>query len=247
MKENDLNKVNREGRLDVANQPTSERSYWHLKKPEYAIIACVNDSKNEKKIKQKFEQDPRALHLEYGGDEKKLQKEGVIFEKEDWYISPIDDRKKYSRSYHACTGIAIVGKEKKTGKNISLMTHEAGYDKDFWRILKTKLIDFRNRAEAGTIDAILFGGSVDAIENEDNLVVLNDSYESYKKEMKDLSKNVSELMGFDPTIITKENNAGLLMLSQSFYLDTQKRNFYIFKPLADTVNKNTHIPHQMKG
>src|SRR3989344_7468206 len=106
----------------------------HLNKGIKPIFACVvgrsdkfGDKDFTKKMAdyvrataKKFVEIPGKVHdVEYLGREQFLQTDSARC-----VISQIDDLDKFSGGFFECTGLVVCGIDKKTGKNVSFLSHQ---------------------------------------------------------------------------------------------------------------------------
>jgi hypothetical protein len=164
-----------------------------------------------------------------------------VFEVGLHFISCTDERNKFSRGYKNCVGLIVVGRSKTTGKEISFMTHQdSSYGdqkedrSDFDAVLNKSLVNILNDTEQGSIDAVVFGGSVPEI---------ND----YNRVIRKISQELTERLGFEPIILTGPGGSigdGLepkVAPTTEAYFDTQKRIVYILR--SQVPDKNRDKPY----
>lgn len=138
------------------NIPTHES---HLKKGVKPIVACLGTMKDfgleeRNKILNHFETTTNNAH---NVDFKRSIK-GAISQPDR------DSDDKFSEGIYDCTALVVAGTEKGTGRQISLMTHQDPKEflitgvQGFKDRLSTRLAEFKNKCEEGTVDAVLVGG-----------------------------------------------------------------------------------------
>ena len=138
--------------------PESEKIIYkpeHLREGVPAIMACVGtpDEFRENPGAEKFAfyEDvfdvPGADNVDYHGRPAFLARQNFKNGgRESYVISPVDNLDKFSRSFKNCTGIVVAGYDKKTGENISFLSHEdPGYFLDQETNRSNFVSDFRQR------------------------------------------------------------------------------------------------------
>lgn len=148
---------------------------------------------------------------------------------ETYVISTCSPQDKFSKDFYNCTGIIMVGKDKKSKKQLSIMTHQ-----DPEKFLTTKKDDFiddlsigieniKDHTEQGSIDVIILGGHNNLKEYEQSLVLLN--------------KVITEKLNIEPTVIAGPDLRGG---PTHAYFNTQKRRLYLIRqaPREDSTNYN---------
>jgi hypothetical protein len=120
----------------------------HLNEEIRPIIACIGklaDFYDEnggvvEKIFKRPEDDDTIENVDYYGDHESLNNKNYKNPSQwSYVISPINYKDKISSSYKDCTGVAISGVEKETGKNISFLSHQ---DPQYFLSEKKIAIDF---------------------------------------------------------------------------------------------------------
>lgn len=158
-------------------------------------------------------------------------------------ISEVDEKDKFSHNYCNCIGAIIVGRSKKTGKEISFMTHQDSAYADFqetWHKKETEIFDekFKRKieelvanCEEGSIDAVLFGGA--------------DYDTNYQKVIKKMSQKIRKKLGFEPIVLTgpggeysREDGNKTIPPSTSVYFDTQTRKVYLVRQKISDSNRD---------
>ena len=201
------------------------------------IIASIGESKAHDEESDDWKKlVEEALHIDFKANDlevaaAKLRSGGF----QTYVLSPIDERPKYSDGYRNCTGIAAVGVDRVTGRNISFLTHQ-GPNGDYYpeerleKDLRELLREFRSRIVPGTEDILIFGGSYFASENADGRTYMD----VYRESIKFVSQIIHEETGIDaevaigPSASTadpKERARGTAGL-----LDTKHRRLYIERP-----------------
>lgn len=158
-------------------------------------------------------------------------------------MSAVDDSNKFSQGFHACTGLIVTGIDKKTGKNISFMTHQPPFSSSpsFGNGLNKRFIEMQERCKSGTIDAVIVGGRY----RNDEMGA------SYIKMIKLLATKTQQFFGFEPTVIngpkTKEYEFEKeYKHHDNAYYDNEHRRLYFVRP---KVNSNTKdfVPSRVDG
>ena len=143
----------------------------HLANGEQPIVACVGTWKdfaeNAGETSKAFwtKVDPAEVEdvpffLRSNVQPKSGQKRGD--ERESYVISNINEMDKLSRTLRNCTGIAVSGKDKESGKNISFISHESPkylFSKKrrekFLADFGGRLEEMKERCVKGTVDAAI--------------------------------------------------------------------------------------------
>ena len=184
------------------------------------IRACILEQYNidnkTKKIINSIEKN--GIDIDYYANEDVYRKNNMKNAGPETYaISEINEKSKSSYSYRNCTGIIVVGKNKK-GKEVSFMSHQDPtefLDKKkevFINDLSQRIKEILEKTKKDTIDAIIFGGKRADREYQDSIKLLGDTL---KKEL-----------GFEPTVMTGPN---LDYDGTNIFFDTQNRRLYIVR------------------
>ncbi|NVN97135.1 hypothetical protein HXX01_02795 [Candidatus Nomurabacteria bacterium] len=191
--------------------------------------------------------------------EKELQEKNFLNNGAGKYvISPCDSLDKYSLSYLDCTGIVAVGVDKKTGKNVSFMSHQDPEvflrDEETKQKFKKDLSDSIDKLIASSVqdsvDVVIFGGQYErqshdmpddnfrlGVDNTDDY--LEDSYSLYLKSIKFLNFNLSKQLGFSPVVMTGPNdNFYSFNNATNVYFDNENRRLYLIRPKQEVSKKN---------
>jgi hypothetical protein len=149
-----------------------------------------------------------------------------------YMMSPIDSAIKFSTRYVDCTGVAVVGTDKETGKNISFLTHQNPayftYDSvNFLKDLGDRLQEIKERCEQGTIDAVLFGGkfsNVKEFADQPYHPIHDLDKKRYLSSIKIVTAAIETGLGFSPTVISgpKINPA-----REQVIFDTHERRLFL--------------------
>ncbi len=213
-----------------------EKFAEHLNEGIQPIIACVGTPKEYEAEdyshgKLGYKSRPNIEFVNYNDEpeyiEHKGQKHGETA-RNMYVISDLNNRDKFSGNYYNCVGTVIAGRDKTTGKDISILCHEnslltdrelASIRDKFCADLTESIRDIKNRCEDGTIDVVLFGGNYfNSLPNEDH----------YPKIITLLNSLVHKELGFDATVVSapKPDWNG----SDQAYYENGTRKLYIMKP-----------------
>jgi len=158
-----------------------------------------------------------------------------------YVISSISDTNKKSEEFRDCSSLVLIGKERDSGNNISILTHQdpsflfgRRHGREaFVHDLDEVLASFASRTEPGSVDAVIVGGNSfkESIDRDDQ------SPEVYEKRYIDsvtlLGERVRTTFGVDPRVIAGPNmNAG----DTSVILDTHRRRLYVCRPEQPTLD-----------
>lgn len=217
-------------------------------KPIMVCIGSIDDfKKTESEYKNHKEQITNDFELKglknldwenglYGSHE---EKDFITSGPGTFLISTIDDSNKFSKGLVACISLIVAGVDKKTGRDISFMTHQPPYMSSlspFPNGIKKRLIEMNERCKPGTMDAIILGGKY----RNDDLGKI------YLDNINFLSSKTKEFLGFEPIVIngpkTKTNQFPYEFereqkYSDDVYYDNNNRRTYFVRP---KVNPNTN-------
>ncbi|MBI3633411.1 MAG: hypothetical protein HY226_03915 [Candidatus Vogelbacteria bacterium] len=239
----------------------------HLKPGVRPIMACVGERSHFKRgdyvgggermeIFQNYDLAANAAknntNVDYYGNPDELERNGFKNRgKGSFTISPVNNLDKFSGSYRNCTGVIVAGIDRKTGENISLLSHQDpeyfltsdDQKQRFVTDLEERLEELKDRCESGTIDAIILGGNYFQDVNTHGRKYATDYLDSVKL----LSSEITKTLGFEPTVIT-----GPKMLGgddNSFY-DNKNRRLYLSRPKVGEAStgsyQSTDITHKEK-
>ncbi len=190
-------------------------------------IYSEEDQENLKKL----EAEPVDFFSTFEEREARNQKHGGV---RNYVISSISEKNKASRGYHDCIGVAAVGVDVKTGKNVSFLTHqpprnignpvESDFDKDFAETLRT----FYSQVKKDSIDVVFFGGQYHEMAKMPHVdLPLGNDY-GYKTSIKLLADAVQKALHTEPNVITGPNHD--LFDSTEVVFDTKHRRLYMYQP-----------------
>jgi hypothetical protein len=160
-----------EGIPDQIKDYVEIESKTHLEEGVKPIIACIG---SEEDFDHRFawdlinqsDQNKNLLEVKYGAPKSELDENNITYlSPHDYLISPIDSRDKVSYDYQTCIGLVVVGIDKETNEQISMLTHQnissviSSKKIEFIEDLSRHLQIFKDRSKEGTIDAVIFGGA----------------------------------------------------------------------------------------
>jgi hypothetical protein len=168
----------------------------------------------------------------YKEDFIKKHKEAFTMGEGTYVISDIDSNNKYSKNLIACTSLVVVGRQKGSTENISIMTHQSpssvlsAYYFKF--ILRDILRQIKSKCEPATIDAVLVGGT--SVKKFAEVVGV------VGKEVKD-AFDINLVVVNGPKIIdtSKLKYGEVLRLADSVYFDNENRRLYLVRPQVNQV------------
>ncbi len=145
---------------------------------------------------------------------------------ETYVISDMNSKNKFTKGLYDCTGFIIVGEDKDTNQNISILSHQDPKEflnpaliNSFSSHLIESLRKILARSKKGSIDAIIYGGN-----KFDNFGQNRDNYE---KSIKLVSEIINSELGFKPNVTTgPKEDVG----SSDIYFDNKNRRAYLFMP-----------------
>ena len=152
--------------------------------------------------------------------------------------TPLDASDKFSRGFYPCVGLVVTGRDRKTGKNISFLSHQnpdvlTGDKRNGFRKLLRKILEeVQEKCEAATIDAVLAGGTY----NQDR-----ETRQAYLEQIVALSGEVERAFGFEPVALNgpKVN----LKEGDDIYYDNQNRRLYLVRPKVNESARD-FVPSQ---
>lgn len=221
----------------------------HLKEGVSPIVACVGTPEHfqeeidsEKgKIETSVLNGGESLNLVFGEDPENLTKMDIKNAgRKSYLISPVNNLSKFSKSFVNCTGLVVAGRDKRTGEDISLMSHQSPdyflsskeNEKTFSNDLGQRLKELKERCEDGTIDAVVVGGNLSKKENYSNSIKL-------------LSKEVTEVLGFEPVIMTGPKAAPKITenidFKENIFYDNRHRRLYIIRPKVSEESTQSFV------
>lgn len=177
----------------------NNEKFKHLRDASLRIQICKEayvDHRDEQFKKKIEEYKNNSQNIRYRASYEYNKVNNILSNREGNYsISEINEKNKFSDNYINCTGVVLVGIDKETGENISLLTQEESgenmEDKLFLNDLSNRIEEFISMCEPKTIDALIVGGN----DNNDNL-------EEYENSVKILRDKISPLLDFYPDVAT---------------------------------------------
>jgi len=206
----------------------------HLAEGIRPITACVGTYKEFKEgieeigddIEELIDIETTGLDVDFFGDLDTLESEN--FRNSDfktYVISPVDERPKSTIETRNCTSVTAVGREKGTGKEISILTHQDPskfhnrYREPFVRDLKERLEELKNRCDEGTIDIAIAGGWFAEKDGKEDIT-------EYQKSLEIINSVVKEIFGFEAVVICGPKGYD----KDDIYFDTANRRLYVVRP-----------------
>lgn len=225
----------------------------HLNDGVRPIIACIGTLKDfydEKgsvveKIFKGPKDDITLEDVDYYGDRETLNRKNYKKPEElSYVISPVNGKDKISRSYKNCTGVVVSGADKETKENISFLSHQdpdyfLAEEKNtnmFFSDFKERISELRKKCVKGSIDAVIFGGNYFTDKKKQH----GSKYgENYNKSIDFLSSGISELLGFDPTVIAgPKTESG----ADAVYFSNKNRCLYLVRPKVGDFGAESYLP-----
>lgn len=241
-------------RSGVDKTPQSEiknfgKAREYLKEGVRPIMADLLDKNNIGNFETEIEKIKKeGEYINFHGEPEVLAENKITHAgRRTYVISDVNERDKYSDGYWNCTGIAVIGIDKKTQKEVSFLSHQAptviskinknSFENDLSKSIELML----QRCEDGTVDVVMFGG---------RYVVSNPEF--FKKTMAEYivaTKTVKNIcfkkLGFEPLVIAGPDMRGYP--STSVYLDTQERRLYLLRPpQKDNLTNSSFKPSDVK-
>ena len=169
-------------------------------------------------------------------------------------FSECDDHNKWSReAFMYCTGMIVSGVEKDTGKNISIMIHQNPGRHDHFHMKEEEIVEkkkkfikrvsdglenIKEKCESKTIDCVVFGG-----DKGDDL---------YKKSIETLNGVCSQVLGFEPVILTgpKMSSDGINSIKRlhetDVFFDNDNRRLHIVRSLQASGANESYLPSDLE-
>ncbi len=229
----------------------------HLKEGVSPIIACVgtnNDFRdNPGELSKAFwtEIDPAQIEdvpffIHLSSPKIEGQKRGE--NRESYVISALNEMDKRSRTLRNCTAVAVAGQDKKTGENISFISHESpkymlSSKKDlemFFNDLKIKLEELKEKSVEGTIDAAIAGGTFYSGDKR--------SQKEYMESVRLLSDEISKILGFPPVVIVgpKVVEISNVPVQDEIFYSNKFRRLYVVRPEKEDVAQRSFLAKDIK-
>ena len=200
--------------------------------PIVACVETYDDKSSFRERVDEYADANDTLYVDFFQMPEQSDKKGIKSGGEQTYvISPSNELNKLSTLYKNCTGVVVTGQSKDTGKNISLLTHqnprhflpEGNARNSFLSHLRDGLLDLKEKCVPETVDAVIIGGNYPSKEYDDtekrtayqekhtgtvkilsykDETLRDKSRLAYLDSVKLLSKEISDVFGFEPVIIT---------------------------------------------
>lgn len=224
-------------------QRSSEPSIESNEQVRGMITACVTDASvvdlDENSIDWSDWTGGKPAHVNFFGNPKEWDALQQKHAGEGGYvISNLDTSNKFSDDYADCLGLLAIGQE--GGKNISLLTHQVsraantgGKDPErvqaigdkYIKDLTASLHELALRAQRGSVDVVLFGGS--------------STFESdYRESVKKMGALCVSILGVDPTVIVGPKDLGGMT---QVVCDTKRRRLYLTQPGTQLPGAHTDL------
>lgn len=195
----------------------------HLKKSINRIMACIGTPEQFKQYPDKEKEIEDTCSETYG-------------------ISSVNSLNKLSKKFVNCTGLVAVGQDKKTGENISFVSHGdpgvfLGNEKDkqkFINDLRQRFEELQKRSAGRTIDAIIVGGNY--------LDYPEHSKKEYVESIRLLSEEVTKSLGFEPLVIVGPKITGG---GDDVFYDNKQRRLYIMRPKVGKSTTESFYPSEL--
>ena len=245
---------------EVKNEhPINTLKSEHLNSGVRPIIACIGtpeqfqaESGKERDVfsRPEFSEDYSTrtnTNVNYFGNPDFLREQNFkTAGKESYFISPIDSSNKFSKSFRNCTGLVATGIDRKTGENISFLTHQDPKyflrgaqtpDQGFIDDLRKQLQELKDRCLSGTIDAVIMGGdyfpeSIHAFRQEE-----------YIRSIEVVAKETQDLLGFEPVVMMgPKKGVGSIDHKDDVFYDNNTRRLYIMREDAGKESLQSYLP-----
>lgn len=220
-------------------QPKEQNRYTHLKEGIKPIMACIG---TQEQFEEEPKKNPKAHIINFFNDSHELNKKDFKNDGARTYvISTLDDLDKASRSFFNCLGLVAAGVERKTGENVSFLSHQRpwqilkGNHEKFVKDFDEKLAELKERGEKGTIDVVIFGGNY--------LVGGQGSQFDYRSSVELLSTEVEKILGFKPVVIAGPK---LTEGGENVLYDNEYRRLYILRPEVGNSSSESFSPDKIK-
>jgi hypothetical protein len=240
----------------ITSPESADYQTEHLKEDVSPIMVCVGtaedyqDQLNE--ISSHFDDYVHGVHnADYFSDSEILDRKGFKNTGNNTYvISPLDKFDKFSEGFYNCTGLIVVGRNKRDGENISFLSHQDpekflhSKREDFITHLDQILSNLKVQVEEGTIDAIIIGGRYLPLSDRS----AGDSYDikNYVGSVNLLSEEVRKILGFDPVVVNGPKFPSMKGGADKVYFDNKNRRAYLIRPRVNSDLKDFTQPELEK-
>jgi hypothetical protein len=149
---------------------------------------------------------------------------------EDSYvISTVDSSDKFSHEFRNCTSLIVAGKDKDSGENVSILTHQDPYyflhknQKQFAEDLRERLLELKSQSKDMTVDAVIVGGNYVFKDDERSERTQVD----YIGSVRMLAEQVKSVFGFEPVVVGGPKDTGG---GDNLYYDNKERRAFLVRP-----------------
>lgn len=214
------------------NEVSTDKKFWYLRPDIKPIMVCLGDAEAPA-----IDIDYSAVLINadfvdlYGNEEILRQKNYIKEGDEEYVISPVNFNNKLSKNFCDCTGAVTVGLDKKSGLNISFMSHQ---NPDYFLEIKreqfvldfeSRLTEIKDRCESGTIETVLFGGRYAKVRQYEDGHPDRDAFiQEYVDSINLLTNSVCKELGFYPEVIVGPKFSSA---SDTVAFDTKNRRLYL--------------------
>ncbi|MCX6739141.1 MAG: hypothetical protein NT098_03785 [Candidatus Parcubacteria bacterium] len=234
----------------------------HLKRGEKSVIACFGTFSDFEKTEPSL----CKILLSPSFDHEKSDTENVDYYAkptewkninaktagtETYVISSVSSRDKLTRYLYDCTSVFAVGREKKTRKNISFLSHQdptkflrERYREQFTNNLTDSLTELKSLCVRGTIDVVISGGMFlpDLPDAEWCWDDARRVRKMYKQSISLLSEIIVEVLGFEPVVICGPKK---VERSDSVFCVNKTRHMYIARPQVENTMTESFLPQYL--
>lgn len=169
-----------------------------------------------------------------------------------YIISSISSCNKLTRYLYDCTSLIVAGKEKRTGQELSFLSHQDPFQflqkgrvrGLFILHLMESLWKMKKVCEEGTIDIVIAGGNyfLDDPCNSYDPKEVKESKETYKKSISFLSRVVSKFFDFEPVVIVGPKTTDR---SDAILYVNNERRLYITRPETGNATTESFLPQDI--
>lgn len=143
-----------------------------------------------------------------------------------YVISTVSETPKYSFEYQSCTGVVVMGRDRKTGERISILTHQSvyitgGIMEKFMQDLKTSVTELFKRVDPSSLSVGFLGGRANDYDQK--------SLELRNSMLNEVQGVIESVLGKDVKVINDP-----AMRSTAVFVDTEAGVVHI---AADTSTK----------
>jgi hypothetical protein len=230
----------------------------HLKAGIKPIIACIgsrDDIGIDLDVLRAADTENNNVHnVDYYKSSESVKAKKFLGGGQTWTISTVDNLNKFSNEFYNCTGLVVVGKDKVTGQNISFLSHQdptmflKSLKKVFIKDMKKRLVEIKNKCEAGTIDAVVVGGQYPLNQPHSQFEdTPPQRRQEYVNSVNFLSSGVKQVLDFEPIVI---NGPKTGMSHDDVYFDNENRRLYFMRPNTNSKTggfTNSNLKEERKN